>query len=151
MFKSPTGWSYSIWFKLTVYLRGAINPARDFGPRIFLSMALGSEAFSLYESFWWIPVVGPLVGGAISSIVYFLFISIHWPENCQTEVQSLGLNSKEENNNKNIADFWNLRIHIPEKTFLKNLNMFPVNSIWKIVIKWTILSIVGFLIRHYFK
>ena len=60
------------------YFRGAINPARDLGPRIFLSFILGAEAFTEYESFWWIPIIGPLLGGVISSIVYFFFIEAHW-------------------------------------------------------------------------
>ncbi|MFJ4820447.1 MIP/aquaporin family protein [Streptomyces sp. NPDC088801] len=58
----------------------AINPARDFGPRLFTWMAGWkdlafpgslSEAFS---SYWWIPIVGPLVGGVIGVLVYDLFI-----------------------------------------------------------------------------
>jgi glycerol uptake facilitator protein len=57
----------------------AKNPARDLGPRIFLSFILGSEPFLTNESFWWIPIVGPLLGGIISSIVYFTFIEAHWP------------------------------------------------------------------------
>ena len=62
-----------------IYFRGAINPARDLGPRIFLSFIVGSKPFSEYESFWWIPIVGPLLGGIISSIIYFFFIEAHWP------------------------------------------------------------------------
>ena len=65
-------------FKISCF-RGAINPARDLGPRIFLSFLLGAEPFFTNESFWWIPIVGPLLGGIISSIVYFTFIEAHWP------------------------------------------------------------------------
>lgn len=48
----------------------AINPARDLGPRIahFLLPIAGKR-----DSDWsysWIPVVGPLVGGALAAIVY---------------------------------------------------------------------------------
>jgi glycerol uptake facilitator protein len=50
----------------------AINPARDLGPRIahFLLPIPGKR-----DSDWsysWIPVVGPLVGGALAAIVYQL-------------------------------------------------------------------------------
>ena len=71
---------YSNQLKIfSAYFRGAINPARDLGPRIFLSFILGAEPFLTNESFWWIPIVGPLLGGIISSIVYFTFIEAHWP------------------------------------------------------------------------
>ena len=48
----------------------AINPARDLGPRIahFLLPIPGKR-----DSDWsyaWVPVVGPLVGGALAVIVY---------------------------------------------------------------------------------
>jgi len=48
----------------------AINPARDLGPRIahFILPIPGKR-----DSDWgysWIPVVGPLVGGALAALVY---------------------------------------------------------------------------------
>ncbi|MEU1003874.1 MIP/aquaporin family protein [Streptomyces tibetensis] len=58
----------------------AINPARDFGPRLFTWMAgwdglafPGSLA-GAFSGYWWIPIVGPLVGGVIGVLVYDLFI-----------------------------------------------------------------------------
>jgi len=50
----------------------AINPARDLGPRIahFLLPIPGKR-----DSDWsyaWIPVVGPIVGGALAAVVYTL-------------------------------------------------------------------------------
>merc|ERR1712002_2001 len=46
---------------------GAINPARDFGPRIWASF-FNPKAFTGTEGqnnyyFFWIPIVGPLIGG----------------------------------------------------------------------------------------
>lgn len=32
---------------------------------------------------WWIPVAGPMVGGAVGAGVYFLFIELHHPESIQ--------------------------------------------------------------------
>lgn len=29
---------------------------------------------------WWIPVAGPMVGGAVGAGVYFLFVELHQPE-----------------------------------------------------------------------
>jgi glycerol uptake facilitator protein len=57
----------------------AINPARDFGPRLFTFFAgWGSKAFpgngDWFSNYWWIPIVGPLVGGVIGVLIYDLFI-----------------------------------------------------------------------------
>ncbi|MDN5930118.1 MAG: MIP family channel protein [Pseudonocardia sp.] len=58
----------------------AINPARDFGPRLFTWLAGWGEtalpgtidgSFSWY---FWVPIVGPLVGGVIGILLYDLFI-----------------------------------------------------------------------------
>ncbi|NYH79338.1 glycerol uptake facilitator protein [Actinopolyspora biskrensis] len=57
----------------------AINPARDFGPRLWTYLA-GWEDIALpgsYEWFswyFWIPIAGPLIGGVIGALVYDLFI-----------------------------------------------------------------------------
>lgn len=53
----------------------AINPARDFGPRLFAWMAgWGQVAFPGngigYSNYFWVPIVGPLIGGAIAALVY---------------------------------------------------------------------------------
>lgn len=53
----------------------AINPARDFGPRVFAWLA-GWGAAALpgdgpgYSTYFWVPIVGPLVGGAIGAYAY---------------------------------------------------------------------------------
>jgi glycerol uptake facilitator-like aquaporin len=53
----------------------AINPARDFGPRLFTAMAgWGSEVFRAGNSWWWVPIVAPLTGGVIGGWVYDLFV-----------------------------------------------------------------------------
>jgi glycerol uptake facilitator protein len=61
----------------------AINPARDFGPRLFAFFAgwgkvalpgsYSAPGFS-FSWYFWIPIVGPLIGGVIGVIVYDLFI-----------------------------------------------------------------------------
>lgn len=49
----------------------AINPARDFGPRLFAAFAgWGSAALPGVNGYFWVPIVGPLVGGAIGAFVY---------------------------------------------------------------------------------
>ena len=58
----------------------AINPARDFGPRLFTAIAgWGSGVFTAANSWWWVPVVAPCVGGLIGGAVYDLFITRHYP------------------------------------------------------------------------
>ena len=58
----------------------AINPARDFGPRLLAwvagwgNLALPGDG-AWFSNYWWIPIVGPLVGGIIGILVYDLFIS----------------------------------------------------------------------------
>ena len=49
----------------------AINPARDFGPRLFTAVA-GFRNNGLTDSphVWWVPVAGPLLGGLIGGAVY---------------------------------------------------------------------------------
>ncbi|GBQ42076.1 hypothetical protein AA11237_2868 [Acidocella aminolytica 101 = DSM 11237] len=54
----------------------AINPARDFGPRLFTWVAgWGPNAFPGPHGYWWVPILGPLVGGPLAVYVYKLFIS----------------------------------------------------------------------------
>lgn len=49
----------------------AINPARDFGPRLFAFFAgWGESALPSPDNYWWIPIVGPLIGGVIGGGAY---------------------------------------------------------------------------------
>jgi glycerol uptake facilitator protein len=53
----------------------AINPARDFGPRLFAFFAgWDSSAFPSPDSYWWVPTLGPLLGGALGGGAYQLLI-----------------------------------------------------------------------------
>jgi len=61
----------------------AINPARDFGPRLFAYFAgwgkvalpgsYSAPGFH-FSAYWWIPIIGPLLGGIIGVLLYDLFI-----------------------------------------------------------------------------
>jgi glycerol uptake facilitator protein len=61
----------------------AINPARDFGPRLFSYFAgwgrvalpgtYSSPGLS-FSNYFWIPIVGPLIGGTVGILLYDLFI-----------------------------------------------------------------------------
>lgn len=60
---------------------GAINPARDLGPRLFtLTAGWGTEVFTCYNYWFWVPLVAPLVGGVMGSFLYLLFIEWQLPE-----------------------------------------------------------------------
>ncbi|KAM9805964.1 aquaporin-10a [Syngnathus typhle] len=59
----------------------AINPARDLGPRLFtLTAGWGSEVFTCYNYWFWVPLVGPLLGGVSGSLLYLMFIHWHLPD-----------------------------------------------------------------------
>ena len=61
----------------------AINPARDFGPRLFAYFAgWGKVALPgsfnatgfVFSDYFWVPIVGPLIGGVLGVLIYDLFI-----------------------------------------------------------------------------
>ncbi len=54
------------------YLEGwPINPARDFGPRLFGYLAgWGESAFPGPGNYWWVPIAGPFCGGVLGASVY---------------------------------------------------------------------------------
>jgi glycerol uptake facilitator protein len=49
----------------------SLNPARDLGPRLWMLVAGWDPTIALGGSYWWVPVVGPLVGGGIvAGLIY---------------------------------------------------------------------------------
>lgn len=49
----------------------AINPARDFGPRLFTAVAgFRNNGLTDGTRVWWIPVVAPLLGGLVGAALY---------------------------------------------------------------------------------
>jgi MIP family channel proteins len=58
----------------------AINPARDFGPRLFTSMAgWGGGVFTAANNWWWVPIVAPCVGGTLGGWIYDAFVGNRFP------------------------------------------------------------------------
>ena len=45
----------------------AINPARDFGPRLWVALVSGGASLDAYT---WVPIVAPLLGGAAGAFIY---------------------------------------------------------------------------------
>lgn len=57
----------------------AINPARDFGPRLWTYLTGWGEialpgTYDWFSNYFWIPIVGPLIGAVVGAVVYDLFI-----------------------------------------------------------------------------
>ena len=54
----------------------AINPARDFSPRLFTLIAgWGTETFSYNDTYWfYVPIVAPFIGGAVGAASYTLLV-----------------------------------------------------------------------------
>jgi glycerol uptake facilitator protein len=76
------GWAGGLIVGLVVVMVGltlggpsgyAINPARDFGPRIFGAL-VGTSG--LFDGLYWLvaPIIGPLIGGPLGLILYDIFI-----------------------------------------------------------------------------
>uniref|UniRef100_A0A0K0EC89 Aquaporin n=1 Tax=Strongyloides stercoralis TaxID=6248 RepID=A0A0K0EC89_STRER len=55
-----------------------INPARDFGPRLFTLFTHGTDVFNTPSAYYWIaPAFAPLIGGALGGWLYHAFIGFH--------------------------------------------------------------------------
>jgi MIP family channel proteins len=53
----------------------AINPARDFGPRVFTAIAgWGPQVFRAGHHWWWVPIVAPLLGGVLGGYIYDVLV-----------------------------------------------------------------------------
>ncbi|XP_051971393.1 aquaporin-3a [Xyrauchen texanus] len=56
----------------------AVNPARDFGPRLFTAIAgWGGEVFTARECWFLVPIFAPFLGSIIGVIVYQLMVGWH--------------------------------------------------------------------------
>jgi len=71
----------------------AINPARDFGPRLaqYFTGYGGAWKDQNGDPYWWVPIVGPLIGGVVGAALYELLIGRQLPENGETEGPGSGL------------------------------------------------------------
>jgi aquaporin-9 len=86
---APPGWMGPILFGGLVVAIGmcfgfnagyAINPARDFGPRLFTAVGgWGGDVFRAGHGWWWVPIAGPLVGGPLGGWLYDMLIGRHHP------------------------------------------------------------------------
>merc|ERR1712106_445146 len=58
----------------------AINPARDFSPRLLAIIAGWDKSFTLDGSWFWIPLILPHIGGLLGGLVYKLMVGAHHKE-----------------------------------------------------------------------
>ncbi|WP_440897513.1 MIP/aquaporin family protein [Amphibacillus sp. Q70] len=87
---APTGGLAALVIGITVALCGlafgpltgfAMNPARDFGPRLFTliagwgTAALGSDFYGLI-----VPIFGPILGAIFAGVIYFKLITPYYPK-----------------------------------------------------------------------
>lgn len=53
----------------------AINPARDFGPRLMTAIFYGSEVFTFRSHYWiWAPILAPMAGSVIGATIYEILL-----------------------------------------------------------------------------
>ncbi|MFT9258072.1 MAG: MIP/aquaporin family protein [Acetobacter sp.] len=58
----------------------ALNPARDFGPRLFCFVAgWGPSALPAPQNYWWVPIAGPLLGGLVGATLYQVLVRPFMP------------------------------------------------------------------------
>jgi MIP family channel proteins len=58
----------------------AINPARDFGPRLFTAVAgWGGAVFTAGGGWWWVPILAPCVGAVVGAAAYDILVARHHP------------------------------------------------------------------------
>lgn len=60
----------------------SMNPARDLGPRIWMAVAgWGSNAFPGPNGYFWVPSLGPIVGGLLAGLVWVYLVKPYLPKN----------------------------------------------------------------------
>ena len=48
----------------------AINPARDFGPRLWIAIVSGGASFTADNYYFWLPIVAPLTGAVAGAFIF---------------------------------------------------------------------------------
>jgi len=58
----------------------AINPARDFGPRLAHALLPIKGKGSSQWNYSWVPIVGPIIGSLLAVLIYYLLVvGFHLP------------------------------------------------------------------------
>jgi MIP family channel proteins len=86
----------------------AVNPARDFGPRLFTAIVgWGPQVFvcdfcGVIRHWWWVPIVAPMVGGLFAAFFYWFFIEAHHPTQNRSLVISDDIDDMDVNDDDSI-------------------------------------------------
>ncbi|CAJ0932677.1 unnamed protein product, partial [Mesorhabditis belari] len=83
--KIPSGIVALLVVLFALNLGYPINPARDFGPRLFACLVYGREVFSYSSYYFWIPMVAPFIGGPLGGWLYHIFVGVHIPYDIDDE------------------------------------------------------------------
>ncbi|CAJ0951481.1 unnamed protein product, partial [Mesorhabditis belari] len=66
-----------------------IHAARDLGARLFMFIIYGKGVWTKDDYYWWVPILGPLIGGFVGAWLYVLFIDFHaWSNREEDERRS---------------------------------------------------------------
>lgn len=67
----------------------AINPARDFGPRVaqYITGYGGAWRDQYGDLYFWVPIIGPLIGGVIGAGLYLFLIGRNLPPETKPETR----------------------------------------------------------------
>lgn len=69
----------------------AINPARDFGPRLFTALAgWGTEVFRAGNHWWWVPIVAPCLGAVLGGWIYDVLVGKRIPARAAAGAETPG-------------------------------------------------------------
>ncbi|CAJ0591662.1 unnamed protein product [Cylicocyclus nassatus] len=101
----------------------AINPARDFAPRLLtLCVGYGWRVFSYRNYKWfWIPIFCPMLGGLLGAWAYHFFIGFHLPEDSEDKYAQKILNDRNPEDQLR-------EIHIMEKKPISEVPSKPTNK-----------------------
>uniref|UniRef100_A0A1I8A2Q2 Aquaporin n=1 Tax=Steinernema glaseri TaxID=37863 RepID=A0A1I8A2Q2_9BILA len=89
-----------------------MNPARDLAPRIFTYIAgYGIEVFSYRNYTWfWIPIVCPMIGAIVGAWAYQLCIGIHLADDESEKTPILPISSNTSQSSVEEKVFTGIRV-----------------------------------------
>lgn len=86
----------------------AINPARDFGPRL-ASLLTGYDGAMMDQHghlYLWLPIVAPVVGGLIGGLLFRFLIDVHLPDEEEAEEPDAATAGPEDSEAPPVSEPW---------------------------------------------